>query len=71
MNTETKNVALISDEDFEEFDKLHYEVENKLLRLIESLEAKRVTNEWRDTLPPCPSTHPIIQQSNHPVPSPR
>lgn len=66
-----KNVALISDGDFEEFDKLHYEVENKLLRLIESLEAKRGTNEWCDTLPRHPATHPIIQQSNHPVPSPR
>ncbi len=61
-----KNVALISDEDFVKFDKLHYEVENKLLRLIESLETKRGTNEWRDTLPPHQSTHPIIQQSNNP-----
>jgi len=42
---------------------LHYEVENKLLRLIESLENKRGTNEWRDTLPPTihPSIHPAIQ----------
>lgn len=55
-----KNVNLISDTDFEEFDKLHYEVENKLLRLIESLEAKRGTNEWRDTLPPHQSTNPPI-----------
>ena len=36
---------------FEDFDKLHYEVENKLLRFIESLEKKRHTNEWVDTLP--------------------
>ena len=61
-----KNVALISDEDFVKFDKLHYEVENKLLRLIESLETKRGTNEWRDTLPHHQSIHPIIQQSNNP-----
>lgn len=58
-----QNVKFISNDDFENFDKLHYEVENKLLRLIESLENKRRTNEWRDTLPPTihPSSHPSIQ----------
>ena len=58
-----QKVEIISNEDFEDLDKLHYEVENKLLRLIESLENKRGTNEWRDTLPPTihPSTHPPIQ----------
>ena len=56
----SQSVKLISDDDFEDFDKLHYEVENKLLRLIESLENKRGTNEWRDSLPP------RIQQSNNP-----
>ncbi len=58
-----QSVKLISNDDFEGFDKLHYEVENKLLRLIESLENKRDTNEWRDTLPPTihQSTHPPIQ----------
>jgi four helix bundle protein len=47
-----QNVKLISNDDFEDLDKLHYEVENKLLRLIESLENKRRKNEWQDTLPP-------------------
>ena len=47
-----QNVKLISNDEFEDLDKLHYEVENKLLRLIESLENKRLTNEWQDTLPP-------------------
>ena len=61
-----QNVKLISNEDFEDLDKLHYEVENKLLRLIESLENKRRTNEWQDTLP---STHPPIQQSSNPATS--
>jgi four helix bundle protein len=58
-----QNVKIISNEDFEDLDKLHYEVENKLLRLIESLENKRGTNEWRDTLPPTihQSTNPPIQ----------
>ena len=58
-----QNVKLISNDDFEDLNKLHYEVENKLLRLIESLENKRRTNEWQDTLPP---TNPAIQQSNNP-----
>lgn len=56
------SVQLISQDEFENFDKLHYEVENKLLRLIESLEAKRDTDEWRDTLPAAPR----IQHSKHP-----
>ena len=47
-----QNVKLISNDDFEDLNKLHYEVENKLLRLIESLENKRRKNEWQDTLPP-------------------
>src|ERR1051325_837781 len=34
-------VGLVSADDFEKFDQLHYEVENKLLRLISSLESKR------------------------------
>jgi four helix bundle protein len=57
------NVKFVSDNDFEDFDQLHYEVENKLPRLIESLESKRGTNEWRVTLPPTihKSTNPSIQ----------
>lgn len=47
-----KAVNEISEREFEEFDKLHYEVENKLLGLIHSLETKRENNDWRDTLPP-------------------
>lgn len=33
-------------EQFEEFDKLHYQVENKLVALIKSLQLKRKTGEW-------------------------
>lgn len=64
-----KNVKLISEADFEALDELHYEVENKLLRLIASLERKRGTNEWMDTLPSHQSTNPTIHQSSHPMPS--
>lgn len=46
-----KTVELISADEFENFDQLHYEIENKLLKLIESLEAKRQTKEWSDTIP--------------------
>ncbi|HEX4265169.1 MAG TPA: four helix bundle protein [Verrucomicrobiae bacterium] len=58
-----RSVETLSSDDFEEFDKLHYEVENKLLRLIESLESKRERNDWRDTLP---SSNPKIQPSIYP-----
>jgi four helix bundle protein len=69
-------VNLISEEDFEKFDQLHYEVENKLLALISSLETKRETNDWHTTLPnhpmqpPSPvnprTPEPPTHQSNHP-----
>ncbi len=36
----------ISSDQFKQIDELHYEVENKLLRLIESLENKRDQGTW-------------------------
>ena len=57
------SVEAISKNNFEEIDKLHYKAENKLLRLIESLESKREKNDWRDTLP---SSNPKIQKSIFP-----
>ncbi|MFQ5629824.1 MAG: four helix bundle protein [bacterium] len=36
----------ITKDQFERIDILHYEVENKLLHLIESLEEKREKGEW-------------------------
>ncbi len=42
---------LIKGGEFEQFDTLHYEVENKLLGLIGSLETKRGTGQWLDSLP--------------------
>ncbi|MBL4655124.1 MAG: four helix bundle protein [Bacteroidia bacterium] len=38
----------ISKEEYEELDKLHYKVENQLLKLIESLQAKQVSGKWED-----------------------
>jgi four helix bundle protein len=52
-----RRVHLINDADFEAFDQLHYEVENKLLHLISKLESKRGTDEWQTSLP----TRPPIQ----------
>ena len=60
-------IELISDPDFEKFDMSHYEVENKLLALISSLEPKREDHDWRDSLP-LSSNNPTIQQSNNPKP---
>jgi four helix bundle protein len=55
-------VELVPAATFEEFDKLHYEVENKLLALISSLESKRDHHTWQDTLPqPQQSTNPLIR----------
>jgi four helix bundle protein len=61
-------VGLVSADDFEKFDQLHYEVENKLLSLISSLESKRGTGEWQDALPR--SNNPTTQRStNHERPA--
>ena len=57
-----QNVNFSSAGDFEDFNRLHYEVENKLLRLVESLENKPGTSGWRETLPPS-----IHQSINPPV----
>jgi four helix bundle protein len=58
---------LFADSDFEAFDTLHYEVENKLLHLISSLESKRGTNQWQDTLP----TSSKVPSPIHPAPGKR
>jgi hypothetical protein len=42
----------ISKNDFEEIDKLHYKVENELLKLIESLQKKQRGGEWDHTFHP-------------------
>lgn len=55
-------VKLVPSPAFEEFDKLHYEVENKLLALISSFESKRENHSWQDTLPQfLEFTNPSIQ----------
>jgi four helix bundle protein len=63
-----RRVQLITSSEFEDCDQLHYEVENKLLHLISSLESKRHSNDWQDPLPQRAreSTNPVIHQSTHP-----
>jgi four helix bundle protein len=41
-----KEVELINKIEFEEFDKKHYEVENKLIALIKSLQTKQQNGTW-------------------------
>lgn len=61
-------VKLIPSADLEAFDQLHYEVENKLLHLISSLESKRETDTWRTSLPPIHSSNnPSIPKTRHPL----
>jgi len=45
-----KETGLLADPEFGRFDILHYEIENKMLNLIRSLEEKRKTGTWTDRL---------------------
>jgi len=45
-----KETGQITQEQFQQIDLLHYEVENKLLRQIESLQKKRATGTWNDRI---------------------
>ena len=64
-------VQQLSDERLREFDLLHYEVENRLLRLIEKLEQKRDDEDWIAASPKTreyasdPSLHHSITPSLH------
>jgi len=52
-----------------DFDLLHYEVENRLLRLIEKLEQKRDDGDWIARISEDPeeySAKPLLQNSNTP-----
>ncbi len=45
-----RETAQITEEQFQEIDRLHYEVENKLINLVRSLEAKRDSGTWVDRI---------------------
>ena len=63
------NVGLLTAPQFESIDALHFEVENKLLGLIRSLEAKRTDETWNDALPAAHPSSIIHHPSSAPAPA--
>lgn len=64
------NVGLLDSDQFEAIDSLHYEVENKILALIRSLESKRTSGTWDEALPPthpAPPSHDPPSTIHHPL----
>ncbi len=47
-----KQADQITDDEYERLDKLHYKVENELLKLIESLQKKQKDAVWEDNFQP-------------------
>jgi four helix bundle protein len=43
-------VGLMTEKQFREIDVLHYEIENKLIKLVESLEKKKLSGTWMDNM---------------------
>ena len=65
-----KQTKQISAERFHDFDLVHYEVENRLLRLIEKLEQKRDNEDWIARIAEDPeeyATTPSLQHSITPA----
>ena len=60
-----KQTGQISEARFHEFDLLHYEVENRLLRLIEKLEAKRGDGDWVSRIAEDPEDYIITRPLQH------
>ena len=63
-------VQQVSDTQFREFDLLHYEVENRLLRLIEKLEQKRDDEDWIARISEDPAEYspdPITPSLHHSI----
>jgi len=52
-------IEQISAERFDQFNRLHYEVENRLLRLIEKLEQKRDDGDWMNRIAEDPEEYSI------------
>ena len=57
----------ISDARFHEFDLLHYEVENRLLRLIDKLEQKRDDGDWIARIAEDPEEYIITPPLQHSI----
>jgi four helix bundle protein len=70
--TMTRSIGLvrtgqINQDRFEEIDVLHYEVENRLLRLIEKLEQKRDDEDWTDRIAEDSSEYSITPSLHHSI----
>lgn len=65
-----KQTKQISDERFLELDLLHYEVENRLLRLIEKLEQKRDDEDWIARIAEDPEEYAITPSLQHSITPP-
>jgi four helix bundle protein len=62
-----KQTKQISAERFHDFDLLHYEVENRLLRLIEKLEQKRDDEDWIARIAEDPEEYGITPSLQHSI----
>lgn len=58
-------VQQISDQRFDQFNHLHYEVENRLLRLIAKLEMKRDDGDWMTRIAEDPEEYSITPRLQH------
>jgi len=64
-----KEIDLISENEFEEFDQKHYAVENKLLALVKSLQTKQQEGSWDQKVHESISSYneiPLLHNSNTP-----
>ncbi|MGE5207899.1 MAG: four helix bundle protein [Alphaproteobacteria bacterium] len=62
-----KQTQQISNKCFHDFDVLHYEVENRLLRLIEKLEQKRDDADWVARIAEDPDEYIITPSLQHSI----
>jgi four helix bundle protein len=62
-----KQTQQISSERFQDFDVLHYEVENRLLRLLEKLEQKRDDADWIARIAEDPEDYVITPSLQHSI----
>jgi four helix bundle protein len=62
-----KKTQQISSERFQDFDALHYGVENRLLRLIEKLEQKRDDADWVARIAEDPEEYIITPSLHHSI----
>src|SRR5437762_2237700 len=62
-----KQTIQISDERFHDFDLLHYEVENRFLRLIDKLEQKRDDEDWVARIAEDPEEYVITPSLQHSI----